>query len=166
MVIDRCLTLNEQYVSYVHNEEKCAKHKLSRWKKIWHWYGPTIAGLDRLLIYVTWTVFQLHSWRKQVSYNTLSRQFLHVSTCGLSIGVSVSCVYIYFLTCNERDILHTRFEPLIYVESEGTVVYLIRLTQPVDSHFGCDFTHYVYRELHKIFSFYCFRQCLFLFAFK
>jgi hypothetical protein len=82
------------------------------------------------------------------------------------IGVSVSCVYIYYLTCNERDILHTRFEPLIYVESEEPVVYLIRLIQPVDSHFGCDFTHYVYRELHKLFSFYCFRQCLFLFAFK
>ena len=38
--------------------------------------------------------------------------------------------------------------------------------RPGDSCFGNDFTHYSYRELHKIFSHYYFRQCLFLFALK
>ena len=65
------------------------------------WYGPKSASLDRLLIKVTWTVFQLHSWRKQVSNNTSSRQLLHMSTCDLSIRVTARC----FLTSKERNIL-------------------------------------------------------------
>ena len=65
------------------------------------WYGPKSASLDRLLIKVTWTVFQLHSWRKQVSNNTSPRQLLHMSTCDLSIGVTARC----FLTSKERNIL-------------------------------------------------------------
>jgi len=52
LVIDRCLTLNEQCVSYVDNEEKFAKHKLSRGQR-WHRYGPKSASLDRMLNNVT-----------------------------------------------------------------------------------------------------------------
>jgi hypothetical protein len=71
------------------------------------------------------------------------------------------------------SVIYSKPEPLIDVEYEGWVVYLIRATQPVDSHFRSRFTHYIelvthyiYREFHKIFSFYCFRPCLFLFALK
>jgi hypothetical protein len=60
-----------------------------------------------------------------------------------------------FLTFKERDILNL----LIYVQSEGRVVYLIRPTQPGGTYFWSDFTHYIYKELYEIFSFYYFRQC-------
>ena len=105
-IIDRYLTLNEHYsVIYIHNEDHLfINNKLSRWQTRWYWYGPKSASLDRLLNKVTWTVFQLHSWQKQVSNNTSSRQLLHMLTCGLSIGVTTRC----FLTSKERNILIRR----------------------------------------------------------
>jgi hypothetical protein len=89
---------------YIHNEDKCTNNQLFRWKKRWYWYGPKSASLDRLLIKVTWTVFQLHSWRQTVSNNTSPRQFLHMSTCGLYIGVTARC----FLTSKKCNILNSR----------------------------------------------------------
>ena len=86
---------------YIFIPKTFTNNKLSRWQTRWYWYGPKSASLDRLLIKVTWTVFQLHSWRKQVSNNTSSRQLLHMSTCDLSIRVTARC----FLTSKERNIL-------------------------------------------------------------
>ena len=55
----------------------------------------------------------------------------------------------------------------MYVHSDGRIVYLIRPTQPGDTYFGSDFTHYIYRELHKIYSFYYFwAMFVFLFFFS
>ena len=53
----------------------------------------------------------------------------------------------------------------MYVHTDGRIVYLIRPTQPGDSYFGSDFTHYIYRELHKYILFTIFGQCLFFFFF-
>ena len=69
----------------------------------WYWYGSKNTSLDRLLIQVTWIVFQLHSWRKQVSNNIPLRQLLHMSTGDLSIHRSYCKVF--FLTYKERNIL-------------------------------------------------------------
>ena len=86
-------------------------------KKRWDWYGPKSASLDWLLIKVTWTVFQLHSWRKQVSNNTSPRQFLHMSTCGLYIGVTARC----FLTSKKCNILNSRATHLCPVRRASCV---------------------------------------------
>jgi hypothetical protein len=51
-----------------------------------------------------------------------------------------------------EHVTYSIYELLIYVHSDGRIVYLIRPTQPGDSYFGSDFTHYIYRELHKIYS--------------
>ena len=160
LIINCYLTLNEHYsVTYIYTKDKFTNNKLSRWQTRWYWYGPKSASLDRLLIKVTWTVFQLHSSRKQISNNTSPGQLLHMSTCDLSIGVTAKC----FLTSREPgSVTYSLDEPLIYVQSEGWVVYLIRPTQPGDSYFGSDFTHYIYWVLHTIFSFYYFRQCIFV----
>ena len=122
------LTLNEHYsVTYIHTKDKFTNNKLSRWQTRWYWCGPKSASLDRLLIKATWTVFQLHSSRKQISNNTSPGQLLHMSTCDLSIGVTAKC----FLTSREPgSVTYSLDEPLIYVHSEGRVVYLIRPTQP------------------------------------
>ena len=117
------------------------------------------ASLDRLLIKVTWTVFQLHSSRKQVSNNTSPGQLIHMSTCDLSIGVTAKC---FLMSKEPGSVTYSLYEPLMYVQSEGRVVYLIRPTQPVDSYFGSDFNHYIYWVFQKIFSFYYFRQCIFV----
>ena len=71
-------------------------------EKRWYWYGPKSASLDRLLIKVIWIVFQLHSWRKQVSNNIPPRQLLHMSTGDLSIHRNYCKVC---LTYKERNIL-------------------------------------------------------------
>ena len=71
-------------------------------KKRWYWYGPKSASLDRLLIKVTSIVFQLHSWRKQVSNNTSPRQLLHMSTGDLYIHRSYCKVFFKY---KERNIL-------------------------------------------------------------
>jgi hypothetical protein len=89
---------------YIFIPKTFTNNKLSRWQTRWYWYGPKSASLDRLLIKVTWTVFQLHSWRKQVSNNTSHRQFLHMSTCDLSIEVTAKSL----LTSKERNILIRR----------------------------------------------------------
>jgi hypothetical protein len=123
----------------------------------WYWYGPKSASLDRLLIKVTWIVFQLHSWRKQVSNNTSPRQLLHMSTGDLYIHRSYFQVFLTYKECNILIRWTTHLCPV-----RRGVVYLIRPTQPGDSYFGSDFTHYIYWVLHKIFSFYYFRQCIFL----
>ena len=83
-----------------------------------------------------------------------------MSTCDLSIGVTAKC----FVTSKEPGSVTYSLEPLMYVQSEGRVVYLIRPTQSGDSYFGSDFTHYIYRELHKIYSFYYF-WTMFVFLF-
>jgi hypothetical protein len=71
-------------------------------EKRWYWYGPKSASLDRLLIKVTWIVFQLHSWRKQVSNNIpLGNFYICQPVTYLSIGVTARC----FLTYKERNIL-------------------------------------------------------------
>ena len=71
-------------------------------EKRWYWYGSKNTSLDRLLIKVTWIVFQLHSWRKQVSNNIPPMQHLHMSTGDLSIHRSYCKVV---LTYKERNIL-------------------------------------------------------------
>jgi hypothetical protein len=76
----------------------------------------------------------------------------------LSIGVTAKC----FVTSKEPGGVTYSLEPLIYVQSEGRVVYLIRPTQPGDSYFGSDFTHFIYWVLHTIFSYDRFRQCIFV----
>ena len=90
-------------VIYIHTEDEFINNKLSRWKR-WYWYGPKSASLDRLLIKVTWIVFQLHSWRKQVSNNTSPGQLLHMSTGDFSIHRHRSYCKV-FLTYKERNIL-------------------------------------------------------------
>jgi hypothetical protein len=63
-----------------------------------------------------------------------------------------------------RSVTYSLDEPLIYVQSEGRVVYMIRPTQPGDSYFRSDFTHYIYWVFHKIlftiFGNVCFLFCL------
>ena len=151
-------------VIYIHNGDRCTDNTLFVWekkRKKCYWYGSKSPSVDRLLIKVSWTVFQLHSRRKQASNNTSPIKLLHMPTCDVSIGVTAR----YFQ--RPRSVTYSIHETLIYVQSGGRDVYmyLIRPTEPGDSYFGSDFTHYIYWVLHKIFSFYYFRQCLFLFEF-